>query len=174
MNKQSKILLFVLGIGALILWKREAIVAKVVETIEGWKAVPNADKYLPTLNAVEQKYGIPRDLLARMAYQESRFRDDIVQGRTTSSAGAAGIMQLVPKWHPTVDPLNVPEAIDYAGEYVKTLYDRFKSWRLAVAAYNAGPGNVQKYNGIPPFPETQNYVTSVFNDVKSSSGGELS
>lgn len=136
--------------------------------VANWKRSYNAQKYLPLLNATEDKYGIPRDLLARLAYQESRFRSDIISGEVGSSAGAQGIMQIVPKFHPDVNPLNIPEAIDYAGKFLKGLYIQFKDWRLAVAAYNAGPGNVSKYNGIPPFDETKNYVTQIFADVPTA------
>lgn len=133
-----------------------------------WKQVKNAERYLPALRAAELRYSLPPDLLARMAYQESRFRDDIVSGATRSSAGAVGIMQIVPKWHPSLGEagaLDPSRAIDYAGNYLRQLYAQFKSWPLAVAAYNAGPGNVQKYKGVPPFAETQNYVKQVFGDL---------
>lgn len=133
--------------------------------LKDWKTDHNASRYLPLLNEAEERYGIPADLLARVAYQESHWRSDIVNGSTKSSAGAVGLMQLVPKWHPEVNPLDVPAAIDYAARYLKTLHTQFKSWRLALAAYNAGPGNVQKYNGIPPFPETQKYVAQITADV---------
>lgn len=130
-----------------------------------WKKTPNAEKYLPALRAAELKYGLPPDLLARMAYQESRFRDDIVSGATRSSAGALGLMQIVPRWHPNVDPLNTAAAIDYAAKFVRDLHRQFGSWKLAVAAYNAGPGNVVKYGGIPPYLETRNYVNQIFDDL---------
>lgn len=140
-------------------------VKQVSDVVGGWKA--GGERYLPTLNATERKYGLPTDLLARMAYQESHWRDDIVSGATASSAGALGLMQLVPKWHPNVNPLNWPQAVDYAGAFLKGLYRQFGSWQLAVAAYNAGAGNVTKYQGVPPFTETQNYVSSVFRDIPS-------
>lgn len=130
-----------------------------------WKRAKNADKYLPALHAAEIKYGIPTDLLARQAYQESHFRDDIVSGATASSAGALGLMQIVPKYHPGVDPLNVSAAIDYAAKLMVANYKQFGSWALALAAYNAGAGNVKKYNGIPPFVETQNYVSQIMDDL---------
>lgn len=130
-----------------------------------WKSAKNAEKYLPMLRAAEIRYGLPEDLLARVAFQESRWRDDIVSGQKVSSAGAIGLMQLIPRWHPGVDPLNVPIAIDYAGRYVRDLHKQFGSWKLAVAAYNAGPGSVRKYGGVPPFTETQNYVAEVFGDL---------
>lgn len=120
------------------------------------------------LNAAETQYGIPTDLLARQAYQESHFRPDIISGQTASPAGALGLMQIVPAYHPTADPLNVPAAINYAANFMRSLYNQFGSWSLALAAYNAGPGNVQKYgNTVPPFAETQSYVASILGDVNS-------
>lgn len=133
-----------------------------------WKLAKNAEKYLPLLRNAEIKYRIPQDLLARLAYQESHFRDDIVSGRTISSAGALGLMQLVPRWHPGVNALNVSAAIDYAARYLLQLRQQFGDWRLALAAYNAGPGTVQKYGGIPPFPETQQYVSQILLDVPAA------
>ena len=130
-----------------------------------WLDNPNAKKYLPALNAAENKYGIPQNLLARIAYQESRWRDDIITGKTKSKVGALGIMQLMPQYHPTVNALDPFAAIDYAGAFLSSLYKQFKSWPLAVAAYNAGAGNVTKYKGVPPFTETRNYVKQVFADL---------
>ncbi len=132
-----------------------------------WLKSKNAQKYLPLLNAAEDRYGIPHNLLARQAYQESHFRDDIVSGQSVSSAGALGIMQIVPKFHPTANPLNVAAAIDYAGSLMAEWYQQFGSWALALAAYNAGPGNVKKYNGVPPFDETQKYVGEIMADLIS-------
>lgn len=149
----------------LLTWKRETVTATVSAAVAGWKGARNAGKYLPALHAAEDRYGVPRDLLARIAYQESRWRDDIVSGRFVSPAGALGLMQIVPRFHPTVDPLNVNAAIDYAARFLVQLKGRFGTWPLAVAAYNAGPGNVTKYGGIPPFRETQEYVAGVFQDV---------
>lgn len=132
-----------------------------------WKTKPNASKYLGLLAAAERKYGIPTDLLARQAYQESRWREDIVSGAYPSSAGALGLMQIIPKFHPKAEPLNVPAAIDYAAREMVRLYKKFGRWQLALAAYNAGEGNVAKYGGVPPFGETQNYVAQIARDVAS-------
>lgn len=166
MNKsETRLLLVAAVLAAVVFWKREEIVQTVSDVLTGWKGSANAQKWLPLLNAAEVKYGIPTDLLARMAYQESRFRDDIVYGNTVSPAGAIGIMQIVPKYHPDVNPYDPAASIDYAGKYLSQLYKQFGSWDMAVAAYNAGPGNVQKYGGIPPFTETQNYVAQIFADV---------
>jgi soluble lytic murein transglycosylase-like protein len=130
----------------------------------GWKAIassPQNQQYLQSLQAAERKYGIPRDMLVRVAYQESRFRPDIISGKVVSPAGAVGIMQIIPACHPGVDPLNPPEAIDYAGRYLRELVDEFGSWDLALAAYNWGPGNLRRF-GLNKAPrETRLYSASI-------------
>jgi soluble lytic murein transglycosylase-like protein len=164
----SRTLLIVLvALGALAYGSR-----KIVDLATDWKL--RGEKYLPLLNAAEARHGIPRDLLVRLAYQESRFRDDIITGKTVSPAGALGIMQIVPKWHPNALPLNVPAAIDYAGRYLRQLYNRFGTWELALAAYNAGQGNVAKAgNKVPPFKETRDYVAQILGDWREATGGTI-
>lgn len=126
------------------------------------------EKYRPLFDAAERQYGIPSGLLFRQAYQESRFRDDIIRGATRSPAGAVGIMQIIPKWHPEIGEqgaLDPAIAIPYAAKILSQWHRQFGSWSLALAAYNAGPGNVSKHAGIPPFPETQRYVNDILRDV---------
>lgn len=123
--------------------------------------------YKPMLAAAESRYGIPSGMLARLAWQESRFREDIISGKTVSSAGAMGIMQIVPKWHPGVDPLNPGAAIDYAGRYLSSLYRQFGSWELALKSYNWGAGNVTAWlagKKIEPL-ETRNYSSQILADI---------
>ena len=130
-----------------------------------WEIPDTAAPYLQPLHQAEARYGIPHGLLVRVAYQESHFRPDIISGKVKSSAGAIGIMQLVPKWHPDVNPYNPIESIDYAGRYLKHLHDRFGSWHLALAAYNWGPGNLAKH-GLKQAPqETQNYIAQITKDT---------
>ena len=99
---------------------------------------------------------VPVQLFLCQINQESGFNPTI-----TSPAGAVGIAQIVPKWHPGVDPLDPFESLEYAANLMSAHYTQFKRWDLALAAYNAGAGAVQQYNGIPPFPETQNYVKAI-------------
>lgn len=154
--------LYILG-GAIVIG---AIMAK------RW-IIPEAGKqWLPYLVDAERRYHLPSGLLQRVAYQESRFRPDIISGETVSSAGAQGIMQIVPKWHPDVNPLNPVDAIYYAGGYLADLYKKYKDWKLALAAYNWGPGNVDNAlrspysNWMDALPaETYNYVTDISKDV---------
>lgn len=134
-----------------------------------WTPPETADKYLEEIAKAERTHGLPRDLLARLLYQESRFRQDIITGQVRSGAGAVGIAQIVPKWHPNVDPLNPVESIHYAARYLKSLQDQFGSWRLALAAYNWGPGNISKHGTSPEkWPtETKNYVSQILGDLGS-------
>ena len=125
-------------------------------------------RYKPLLAAAEKRYGIPSGMLARLAWQESRFRDDIVSGRTVSSAGAMGIMQIVTRWHPGVDPLNPAQAIDYAGQFLARLYKKFGTWELALKAYNWGEGNLVKWlrgEKIEPL-ETRLYSAQILSDLR--------
>ena len=131
-------------------------------------SVASGEKWRPLFDSVEQANGIPSGLLYRQAYEESHFRDDIITGARPSSEGALGIMQIVPQYHPTLgaDGAKDPQrAVPYAGKFLAQLHRQFGSWQLALAAYNAGPGNVSKYGGIPPFPETQKYVADITGDV---------
>lgn len=158
MNRDTIILFSI--IGGLILLGGATVGIKIFSYAKG-------EKYRALFDAAETKYRIPHGLLFRQAYQESRFRDDIISGAVRSSAGAVGIMQIVPKYHPEVGEagaLNVPVAIDYAGKFLSKLHTQFGSWALALAAYNAGPANVIKYGGIPPFTETRNYVAQILAD----------
>lgn len=101
-------------------------------------------------------YDLPHALLPAVAWTESRCKTNAY-----SHAGAVGIMQIVPRWHPEVNPLDPEASILYAGKYLRRLYDRFGSWELALAAYNAGPTAVARYGGVPPYAETRNYVKQI-------------
>lgn len=107
-------------------------------------------------------YHVPVNLLKAIGYAESSFRVD-----ATSHCGAQGIMQLMPA---TAESLGVTDAYDPeqnimgGAKYISSLLQKYDGDTcLALAAYNAGSGNVAKYGGIPPFQETQNYVVKVTN-----------
>lgn len=134
-----------------------------------WETEGEGPRWMPVLANTETKYQIPTGLLARVAYQESRFREDIISGATKSPAGAIGIMQLMPQYWPNAGQ-NVASDIDDAGRFLANLYARFNDWQVALAAYNWGPGNTHKClgdgGGLAAMPqETQNYVTQITGDV---------
>lgn len=133
-----------------------------------WSLPAAGRQYQSMFDGATKKYDLPKNLLARVAYQESRFRPDIISGEVTSKADAQGIMQIIPRWHPNVNPLNPSEAIYYAASYLKNLHTRFGSWSEALAAYNWGPTNLQKYlqgdKAVMP-TETKNYVNQIMTDV---------
>lgn len=130
-----------------------------------WVPPERANSYLPHIYAAEAKYGLPHNMLARLLHQESRYREDIITGRVKSSAGAVGIAQIVPRWHPNVDPTDPIESIYYAAGYLSRLYDQFGRWDKALAAYNWGPGNVRRHGIENPPRETANYITDILGDV---------
>lgn len=145
------------------LWENALIAVGAV----AWQSVGEGPTYMPYFGTTEAQYGIPTNLLARIGYQESHFRDDIISGATVSPAGAVGIMQLMPEYFPGAGE-NAVQDIATAGAYLAKLYQEFGDWQVATAAYNDGPGNLAKYEAgtLTTLPlETQNYVADVFADV---------
>ncbi|MBP0483033.1 lytic transglycosylase domain-containing protein [Sagittula salina] len=106
-----------------------------------------------------QKHGVPEDLFLRLVHQESRFNPG-----ARSHKGAIGLAQLMPATAAAlgVDPDDPRQNLEGGARYLKAQYRKFGSWRLALAAYNAGPAAVEKHNGVPPYRETKNYVKVIW------------
>ena len=121
---------------------------------------PTSTQYDAYIKEASQKWGVDESLVKAVIQQESSFNPN-----ACSSCGAQGLMQLMPE---TARSLGVQNAYDPqqnimgGTRYLRGLLDRFNGDpRLALAAYNAGAGSVQKYGGVPPFAETQNYVSRI-------------
>ncbi|MGF7534918.1 lytic transglycosylase domain-containing protein [Bacillus mexicanus] len=117
-------------------------------------------KYDSIIKEMSNKYDVPFDLIKSVINAESSF-----DPTSTSKTGAMGLMQLMPstaKWLGVDNAYNAKQNIEGGTKYLSYLLDKFNNnLKLSVAAYNAGPGNVTKYKGIPPFQETQKYVKKI-------------
>ena len=112
-------------------------------------------EYLNMAKAAARKHGIPEDLFLRLVQQESAWNPN-----ARSHKGAMGLAQLMPATarYLGVNANDPRQNLEGGARYLRKQYDEFRSWRLALAAYNAGPGAVKKHGGVPPFRETRNYV----------------
>jgi soluble lytic murein transglycosylase-like protein len=121
-------------------------------------ALNSAIPYASLFQAAAAKHGISPTLLAAVAKVESGYNASAV-----SKSGARGLMQIMPSTAASlgIDPLDPAQAIDGAARILAGNLKSFDSLPLALAAYNAGGGAVRKYNGIPPYAETQAYVPKV-------------
>lgn len=118
------------------------------------------DKFKPLIESKAKKYGLDPNLLAGLLKQESNYNPYAV-----SHCGAMGLGQLMPETARSLgvkDPFNASQNVEGAAKYLRQMLDTFGGDKnKALAAYNAGPGAVKKYGGIPPYSETQNYVRAI-------------
>lgn len=130
------------------------------KNVKHWSPPKKAAPYLDKIAEVEKLHDMPNNLIAAMAMQESGFNP-----KAKSSAGALGLMQIVPKYHPGVNTNDPDMSIEYGAEYLAKLKARFGSWELALAAYNWGPGNLRNH-GIEQAPkETRDYVKKIMGRI---------
>lgn len=116
-------------------------------------------EYLALARQAARKHSVPEELFLRLVQQESGWNP-----RAKSHKGALGLAQLMPQTADLlgVNPHDPKQNLEGGARYLSWQYRKFKSWPLALAAYNAGPKAVEKHGGIPPYKETQNYVKVIW------------
>lgn len=122
--------------------------------------------YDDIIKEASNKYHVPEKLIRSVIQQESGYNSNAI-----SSAGASGLMQLMPKTASSLGVNNIMDPYDNimgGTKYLKSMMTKYNgNIELTLASYNAGPGNVDKYGGVPPFKETQNYVNKVMTSYYS-------
>ncbi|WP_037307233.1 lytic transglycosylase domain-containing protein [Ruegeria halocynthiae] len=116
-------------------------------------------QYLTLARQAARKHNVPEELFLRLVQQESGWNP-----HAKSHKGALGLAQLMPGTARLlgVNPHDPKQNLEGGARYLSWQYRKFKSWRLALAAYNAGPKAVEKHGGVPPYKETQNYVKVIW------------
>lgn len=116
-------------------------------------------QFLDMAREAARRHNVPEDLFTRLVQQESGWNPN-----ARSHKGALGLAQLMPETARDlgVDPNDPYQNLEGGARYLAMQFREFGSWRLALAAYNAGPDAVKKYGGVPPYNETTNYVKVIW------------
>ena len=129
---------------------------------DDWSGIPiysgDSGLYQDMARAAARRHNVPEDLFLRLVRTESNFRPT-----ARSNKGAIGLAQIMPftAQHLGINPHDPKENLEGGARYLSQQYRRFGDWRLALAAYNAGPEAVEQYHGVPPYAETQQYVRAI-------------
>ncbi len=138
---------------------RPMITPELAGAMHDGRAYTAPEEWKRIIRKASETYRLPESLIAAVIRTESSF-----QANAVSPKGARGAMQIMPETQKELgleDPYDAEANVMAGSAYLRRQLDRFGSLDLALAAYNAGPANVVKYGGIPPFPETQEYLKQV-------------
>ncbi len=115
--------------------------------------------FLAHARTAARAHNVPEDLFLRLVQQESGWNE-----KALSVKGASGLAQLMPDTAKRlgVDIADTKQNLEGGARYLRQMYDRFGTWQLALAAYNAGPEAVEQHHGIPPYAETIGYVKAIW------------
>lgn len=141
---------------AALLWRGTVTCAPVARALEATDVPP---RYVQLVHDAADRHRVPPHRLAALISVESAW-----DPRARSPVGAMGLAQLMPDtaaYLSVQDPWNPRQNVMGGARYLREQFDRFGSWDLAAAAYNAGPEAVRRHGGIPPYPETLAYVPKV-------------
>lgn len=135
------------------------------QTTEQPTTAKSNTSFADIIKQASEKYGVSEQVISAVIKQESGFN-----ARAVSQCGAQGLMQLMPRTAAGLgvkDAFNPEENIMAGTKYLKEKLDEFGgSLEMALAAYNAGSGAVRRYQGVPPYKETQKYVTRIMNNLE--------
>ncbi len=166
--KNLSIMLVMLCSGlSLFTFNAEAKVVKGKRSYSGWESsynrqvITHCPKYCDAIAVFSEEYQVPKNLIISVIKAESNFNPKAV-----SHKGAKGLMQLMDFNSVGINPFNPGENIEKGTQLLSRLLTKYRNVPLALAAYNAGEGNVAKYKGIPPFEETKIYIQKVMAHYK--------
>jgi len=156
------------GNGILIIARRESARRRPLVFASHARDAKTAADFDKLIARAAHRHGLPPALVKAVVRAESNF-----QPHALSNAGAQGLMQLMPATADDLgvdDPFRAEDNVFGGTRYLRAMHDRYGDWQLALAAYNAGPGAVDRFGGIPPYAETQQYVERVLHYYRRYDG----